>query len=596
MTFIVRQISQRADGGEIVRERRLAVTELSVGRGTDCDIQIADLGIMLRHARLRMAVPGRIAVESLCGVPLEVGGAFVSRADIALAEGAARIGMGSHRITLADAGDGAATVTIERIAAPGAALSSEEARVFSLESVMPGKRGMAWLLVAAVLLPCIAWPLLYGRGPAPVAAATPVTANSFAPDRLWSSGPLSNAHAQLSNSCGACHVSNFVPVTDAACAKCHAATPDHAAPVRLDGARPVPVAFADRAVATIHQRLDQPPGRCASCHREHEGPAGALTVAPAFCTDCHAGLTTRLRDTKLLNVADWSRGHPQFRPTLVIRPSDRVPTITRVSLDARPVENSGLKFPHALHLSATNGVARMAREVGGLRGARASLGCADCHTPDSDRVRFRPIAMERNCAMCHDLAFDRDGGVVRTLPHGRPEQVAGILRDFYLAQALGTVPMPAARRAPGMAAEVAASGARVRNRVEAQARTTAMVRAVFSRGGACFGCHAVVPPADPAGLTFGIAPVTLAQHYLPKGRFPHGRHTATPCATCHAAGRSSSSADVLLPPIATCRGCHGDPGTAAKVASTCQTCHGFHVADGHPVARRPTFVAARAEQ
>ena len=132
--------------------------------------------------------------------------------------------MASHRLTLAaadaTADDGAVMVTIERVAAAVAVQASDEARIFSLHGVMPGKRAMAWLLIAAVLAVFLAWPLLGGRVPAPVAARTatpPVAAHGFAPDQLWSSGPLSKAHASLSNRCGACHQKGFVSVTDAAC-------------------------------------------------------------------------------------------------------------------------------------------------------------------------------------------------------------------------------------------------------------------------------------------------------------------------------------------------------------------------------------------
>ena len=67
-------------------------------------------------------------------------------------------------------------------------------------------------------------------------------------------------------------------------------------------------------------------------------------------------------------------------------------------------------------------------------GADGALPCSYCHKADSDQVRFKPIDMEANCGACHDLAFARDGGTVRTLPHGKPAQVAGIIRDFTLSE------------------------------------------------------------------------------------------------------------------------------------------------------------------
>ena len=102
----------------------------------------------------------------------------------------------------------------------------------------------------------------------------------------------------------------------------------------------------------------RPPGwHAAGC------PVTVMTVAESFCTDCHAGLDGRLPDTALANVGSWDR-HPQFKPTLVAAPAAGAPQLVRASLDGAPRENSGLVYPHALHLSATNAVANMAQKQG----------------------------------------------------------------------------------------------------------------------------------------------------------------------------------------------------------------------------------------
>jgi hypothetical protein len=58
------------------------------------------------------------------------------------------------------------------------------------------------------------------------------------------------------------------------------------------------------------------------------------------------------------------------------------------------------------------------------------------------------------------------------------------------------------------------------------------------------------------------------------------------CESCHAAGVSESSNDVLLPGIETgtfkgetvvgCRDCHGGEDAPDKVASPCIDCHEYH--------------------
>ena len=581
MSFVVRQISKRTDGGDITRTSRFETAEITVGRGTDCDIQLADLGVMLRHARLSLLDGGRVAVEATGGIPLEIGGRFLNRAELDVSQTPA-IEIASHRLTLSRApAPGGIAITVERvIAAAETADAASETSIFSLQKVLPSQRIMAWGLVIFILAVGLAAPLWLMAGRNPVLAAAPKT--RLQPDIVWTSGPLSIAHAGLSNNCGACHQRAFVSVTDSACIACHTAadTPAHAAPARMAQGRIV----ATGIVAGIHKRLNLPEGRCAGCHTEHEGPRGALMVAENFCTDCHAGLSSRLPGTALANVAGWD-AHPQFKPAIVRTPSLTAPQFVRVSLAARPRENSGLTYPHQLHLSATNSVANMVRKQA-LPGQGGALACNYCHTPDSDRVRFKPIAMERNCAACHDLAFARDGSVVRRLPHGQPEQVAGIIRDFTLNQAIapraGVERIGFERRQPGQMAAFRTAGLK-------PAGADAAIASIFAKGGVCADCHAVIDTgAADSARRFAIAPVTLADHYLAKGRFPHGKHLTydgktgdAACIACHKGVTTSKlSADVLLPPVSQCRDCHGVAKVATNAPATCATCHGYHYGDG----------------
>jgi predicted CXXCH cytochrome family protein len=609
MRFTLRQIARRADGGDIVRSRDLAAAEIIVGRGTDCDVQLADLGIMLRHLSLTGLADGRVAVAAIGGVPVEIGGSLVTRADLDPAAGAA-IAIASHRLTLTPGeAPGSVIVTAERVIAAGEGDdAATETGVFSLRAAMPSKRRLSWVLALVVLVGglLLPWWLMVGqaaRRPAAMVAAArdagPAPASAiptgFAADQIWSSGPLSTAHAGLSNNCGACHEAAFVSVRDAACTACHtpAATPDHAAPPRLAAGRVVATGLVASLQANVHQGVDLKDGRCAACHKEHEGPRGALMVSQDFCTDCHAGLSGRLPDTALANVPDWG-DHPQFRPAIVTAPSATAPRFTRVSLAAAPREASGLIYPHELHMSSSNAVANMVRAQG-LPASGGALGCGYCHTPDSDRVRFRPIEMEKNCAACHDLAFARHGGVIRTLPHGKPQQVAGIVRDYTLSQALRPAvlrtsfePGGFGRRLPGSAAAAEAAALAGTSPATARARADAAIAAVFAPKGVCADCHRVIDSgAGSAATRYAIAPVTLADHYLPKGRFPHGKHRIfgratgdAACTACHTNVRTSrTSADVLLPPVATCRQCHGSATVATKVAAECSTCHGYHGSD-----------------
>ena len=641
MGFSIRQVAKRADGGDIVRTRSVAQAELSIGRGTDCDIQLADLAVMLRHARLLITAPGKVSVEAIGGVPVAVDGKFVTRADLVLADRPA-VDIGPFRLTLAagedggenGGGGGTVAVTAERVVAPSdAADAAQETSIFSLAGALPSKRSMAWAGALVVLIGLLLVPLLHfigesrariqaGLPRAMLAQAAQPAADSdgrlalpkprpaatagFAADEVWSTGTLSNAHASLSGNCGACHQKAFVSVTDGACQACHtpAALPDHAAPARMAAGR-LP---ESGALAAAHSAFNLPQGRCTSCHKEHEGAATVMTVAANFCTDCHGGLKSRLGDTPVSDVPDWPK-HPDFRATLVAAPSLTKPVFTRTAL-AGAREASGLIYPHALHQSSTNAVANMALKQRLPVAASGALPCNYCHKPDAAQQRFQPISMEANCSACHDLAFARDGGTIRTLPHGKPAQVAGIIRDFSFRQAFGTPTgmqqIAFDRRPPGIAAPIMPGNP--------AARASAAVVGVFTGKGLCTECHAITD-TNSADITrrFAVAPVSLNDHYLPQGRFPHGKHKShdgktgeAACTACHTGVlKSKLAADVNIPGVASCRECHGAPAkswlsSAAKAEASCDTCHAYHdgsVPAGHAAPARPAVVAAvRARQ
>ena len=125
----------------------------------------------------------------------------------------------------------------------------------------------------------------------------------------------------------------------------------------------------------------------------------------------------------------------------------------------------------------------------------------------------------------------------------------------------------------------------------------AAVRAVFSKGGACFDCHTVTPPGVNGARDWSVTPVRQPMRYLQHGWFDHAAHRTETCASCHTgAAASVRSEDLLLPGIKTCRTCHGGEASAAKVPSNCALCHSYHIGDGAPWTplgtRRPQISAS----
>jgi hypothetical protein len=609
MSFILRQISKRVGAPDIVREKPLTAAEPVIGRGSDCDIQLTDLAVSLRHAVMKQAGAGRVIVEALGAENFEANGKFVTSANLAVADSPV-LGFGSHVLTLSPGtngspGENGAVLVLATARENSAAVftAMDQKRAFSLKYALFSQRRTAWITGVFILLACLLFPI----------GVFVVDHNqhrmiSGAADRQWSSGPLSPGHHFLEKNCTACHQQAFVSVTDTACLSCHQAglnqqaaahlasmtrglgspfPPDpaanHAPHDRLMAAAPPDPNLARRINSWVAATFSHPNNRCASCHTEHVGSGRAAGAAPApvtadeikrnDCKDCHTGMTQRLTDTKLLDVPDWGR-HPDFRPVITAGFVGDRPRLERIALSAVPKEKDGLIFGHDVHLSATGGVAREAAELGKAQGYGAALTCANCHhaAPDGG---FAPVEMPRDCGACHSLVFAHKNGADQLLPHGHPDKVVAALRAFYAGEPQFSSGPDTFLGRPGLRGAV--------RPVAAADHVATSVRAAFEPGGTCTTCHTFMKPG--AALNYVIAPVRLTSRYLPWGDFNHDvpehhldANGAPNCDTCHKAKSSAQSQDVMLPGIAQCGTCHGKTKAQAPMAagSDCAECHGFH--------------------
>ena len=599
MAFLLRLKSQSASGREIVRAVRVEAERLTLGRDPECDVHLTDLAVALRHATVERGDGDWLNVTAEPGLSIELNGRKVKAGRIDVASGGdIRIAAHLLRVMPVAAGETDIPIDVERSSESDTKISRGEERMFSLESKMPSKRAVAWLLSLLLLGVFLAWPIkdYYDRQNQQLAVG------KYHADSSWSSGPLSAAHAQLENNCQACHVRAFEAVPDESCKACHTKVHDHADPFRLARAEPDLDRWG-KVVLAFKETFDIPPGRCVECHTEHEGKQEMPVTAERFCSDCHQSLDSKLPDTKLANAGDFGTLHPEFKPALITRWTDGKPVVQRVALSRNPVEQSNLKFPHALHLSKTNGVAQMARRLSSDQGFGQGLECADCHDSDPSGTRFQPVNMAEDCAMCHSLDFERQGSLVRTLRHGEPAQVIADLKDFYRARPVPPPPnlKPGARRRPSDGMENRAQ-AQFSRAVANPRRAEQAIRAVFSRGGACYDCHQVQAP--PRGsLAYKIQPIAFPVRYMQHGWFDHKAHKTETCESCHKAGASNSANDLLLPNLASCRTCHGGESAGGKVQSSCAMCHDYHMDTGKPSmmirqrvkGKKRESIAARAE-
>lgn len=607
MTIRVEFIRQRPGGRITVKPTVYDKKELTLGRATDCDIFLPDLRVGLHHARLAHLSRDRVRIETSEDHRMRVDGALLRRRDIAL-DHHSDIRIGPYQLQLKEAETpGDLLISIELVE-PSTAVgeAGDEDEFFSMKGYAPDRRASAWALMIVVAAAFLALPVFaYLRGgDQPTAEKTPVQRVATIGNQNWLSGSMSSAHANLVSNCRGCHETAFARVRDETCLSCHADMRNHAHADRLAAARPSDDA-PEAWLVEMRARLNIPEGRCGSCHFEHNGPKGVTPASSDFCVDCHRTLDERLPETDFVNVINFARYHPEFKPNVIVEPHAVAPLYRRVSLVDRPKEANGLTFPHDFHLKDEE-VRRKLETLGDAARERwgDELDCADCHRIDAAGALFAPIEMEKQCGDCHSLAFAAEEySTVRFLPHGEPEQVRSVLQDFYFAQAtallLGDDANVLDRQ---LSAEARARRERLREQAfnNARASTQAMIGRIFSEDGICQKCHTV----DAATLRDGvpeIEPVRLTSRYLPYANFSHAEHMSgnIECVACHRAESSSETADVLMPSITVCRTCHDDVRGKKAIASDCLTCHAYHDDDAAPLmtpARRSASFTAWPRQ
>lgn len=618
--FHLKLITERAGGGDpIVRERHLPGPELTIGRATDSDIVLTDLTVDPLHAKMRFAGPGRVTIESVSGLPFQVGGRSVQRADIDVASHPV-VMFSTYSLSFEPAPDGGTVVTVTH----GEHAHYPTRSIFSLQSKVFGRRKMAWTFGAGIFVICLLIPLLF---------AGLLSHTKIHPDQQWSTGPLSKSHAFLETDCKACHTKSFVAVRDSSCKACHQASHDpaaeakvlarskdggspfaallvydHADPKKLSKAAPLPDGFGAKVTTIVQRAFNHPTDRCASCHIEHTKPnqkaKGADATAPLSdkpdmvvvqdCQSCHSKLKMRLGKTELIDTPDWGR-HPAFRPLIMTSADGAQATFQRMALTGAPQEKNNLTFPHRMHLDPLGGVARQAIDLGKAAGYGAALECASCHKRDASGKGFQPITMEKDCGACHSLAYARVGGTLQLYPHGDVE------KTMMLAGGGGSMG-GSDRMRPGSIRATALPGS---------APPSAISGSPFRQGGACFDCHTIT--WTQAGMPH-VAPVKLAAHYMTRGAFDHSvpehggpgpsKAGGYKCADCHKAAESGQASDVLVPDIGKCNACHGQPKTKTAAASDgeCATCHSFHAPGkatpkpGHPALETLRWSAVTAKK
>jgi hypothetical protein len=416
----------------------------------------------------------------------------------------------------------------------------------------------------------------------------------------FQAAPVSSHHSSFGADCAQCHDQSwravgrlltfsdaYHSVSDAACRKCHQAA-DH-----------VPGLLA--------------PAACVTCHQEHRPDQGLTTLADSECTRCHRDLALEGQTAvsfvpQIRRFGDGRGAHPEFA---LLRTSDEhagprhlarsvaayVPS-PAAGVAGKWIDAGGLKFNHQVHLDPT--------QILGPGRESVRLTCADCHAPEPNGAYMRPIEYERHCQTCHPLKLAGSLSpltAMAPLPHSSVEEVRGVLRE-RVARAIEQSPRGMGGGADQRPGESGVLPPRM-PRLPSPARLTAdqenPANAVVLRAdhavfgleakGMCRKCHHVeargttwhVSRSNPAILrdataTAGEAAM-IPERWFRHGAFHHKRHRALEleCARCHQVEQSRETADVLLPSISVCRGCHGASATStSRVSADCVLCHTYH--------------------
>ncbi len=572
MQILVTQVTVNARGQTKREQRRVSGAVFRIGRGSQCEIHLPDSRVALLHAQL--TVTGINAKIETGSGQLRVNGREVNGAELVVGDS---MEIGPYQIEVESPPEGLQlAISVRHAAAFGK--DPGMLRRFRTRGPRLSVRRLSYLAFVAVVTLFLVLPAVsdYWSGMKSPASDSRLSTIaevghtlSAAFVQTWSPGPLSRSHQVFGDKCDACHAQPFIQVRDQECIVCHKTIREHVPRLTKSGVH-------DVALNEV---------RCAECHRDHKD-APLATRAQAECVSCHGGAGNSSGEAT--RVTDFGKDHPQFVLSLPdpARPGKPLRVRQGEASKGKLLEKSNLKFNHKLHLDP-GGVrdpqgARDSKGMYDAKGRRTVLICASCHEPERDGRLMAPVSMERHCQSCHSLAFE-PSVTARQAPHGSEEAIATMLREFYARLVLGDLPsgvlapknLPRMRPGTALSVEDRALALRIADRKAQQ-----VLNDLFDHRQVCSTCHHVSRRSDAVGWT--VAPVAVAQTWMPGAQFTHAKHETSSCVTCHDVAKSSAAEDVTMPDIAKCRECHvGSSPVHNRVTSDCVICHKFHAGAGY---------------
>lgn len=509
------KISNNKRGLPVRSYRTLTASEVTIGRGAECTIQLADPRIAMHHAVVKRLSDGQPHLVSVNG-ELSVDGATLQ--SIALTHGK-KIMVGPYVLKVEPAPPDVSLALSLELANPlPDDFQDLKARTHEpLKGAASFKRKLSLWMAGIIALIFLALPLAQNLIPQ---LQTAMAQLPLGFDRVWSPGHISNAHLHFGSQCSNCHQKLTNKVTDQACMTCHKDTPQHIADTKLQ-----------KQVFHKTNRLSDGV-RCAECHREHKAPHPLARQDNASCVKCHGNIKAIDANTKLPDIHDFDRDHPGFKLTFSTGATTKDFEHIDQTNTARLVEKSGLKFPHSQHFGKVQG-------PNGVWDIR-ELSCTNCHRHEGKDMHFQPVAYGRDCQTCHANQLDVGSAkAVIHVPHGEEQNAINAIK------------------------------------VQAPKQAVQYIEKLKSDG--CSYCHEITDTKKTEALPWRITPLHISQDWFSKARFNHASHRSQQCQSCHEVEDSDSSADVAMPDRKSCLRCHsGNKPKPKRIASSCMSCHEFH--------------------
>lgn len=236
MVYLIRTIENREGGSFEYRDNEYSGNEISIGRATDQDVQLTDHEAALHHAviTLRSGGQGHIKAAS-SSAAVSVNDQVVRSSPLRPGD-TIRIGESVLEVISGPAGFDFA-LTLERSEGHIADDSAPPGSQYVTELAATGlrKRLWSWVFLTVILVAFFVVPAsgLFDQRLQAFLRATPLLPD----DGVWATGPLHWTHGMpgVAEDCNVCHVTPFVPVSDAQCTACHDAVGQHARAETTDG-------------------------------------------------------------------------------------------------------------------------------------------------------------------------------------------------------------------------------------------------------------------------------------------------------------------------------------------------------------------------